>query len=249
MLESKAFRSSGGAPVTSCEGTSEGYLLERFPVLSGLPVTVQRELEQACRYRRFSEGELIFDRESTATDVFFVLRGRVRVVNYSLSGREIAFEDFTEGDLFGELSAIDGQPRPAAVVAVEETVVLALAARHFVDVLTDHPQVALKVMRGLTAQVRAAGERIMDLSTLTANNRVHAELLRQARSLQNQRDMAVIEPIPIHSDIASRVSTTRETVARVLNDLARRGVIERTRNALVIRKVQLLQSMVQQVRG
>jgi CRP-like cAMP-binding protein len=97
--------------------------------------------------------------------------------------------------------------------------------------------------------VRNANERIMDLSTLAAHNRVQAELLRQAQSHKTIRNAAVIEPIPVHSDIASRVSTTRETVARVLNDLARKGIVERTRNALLIRNVHLLQTMVQEVRG
>ena len=75
------------------------------------------------------------------------------------------------------------------------------------------------------------------------------EIRRQAQSHGTIRNAAVIQPIPVHSDIASRVSTTRETVARVLNDLARKGIVERTRNALLIRNVHLLHSMVQEVRG
>jgi CRP-like cAMP-binding protein len=59
----------------------------------------------------------------------------------------------------------------------------------------------------------------------------------------------VIEPIPIHSDIASRASTTRETVARVLGDLARQGILERTRDGLVIRDLRRLDDLVNDIRG
>jgi predicted transcriptional regulator len=59
----------------------------------------------------------------------------------------------------------------------------------------------------------------------------------------------VIKPIPVHNDIASRVSTTRETVARVLNSLARQGLIERRKDCLVIRDIDRLQGMVEEVRG
>lgn len=97
--------------------------------------------------------------------------------------------------------------------------------------------------------VRSADERIMDLSTLAAINRVQAELLRQARAEEADGNAAVIEPIPIHSDIASRVSTTRETVARVLNDLARKGIVKRTRGGLMIRDLDRLRQMVEDVRG
>ena len=89
----------------------------------------------------------------------------------------------------------------------------------------------------------------MDLSTLGANNRVHAELLRQAWSSPNNGRSATITPIPLHGDIASRVSTTRETVARVLNDLARSGIVERKKNSLVVHDMSRLTMLVEDVRG
>ncbi len=55
--------------------------------------------------------------------------------------------------------------------------------------------------------------------------------------------------MPIHGDIASRVSTTRETVARVLSDLAREGVVARSGNTLIIRDVARLEQLVESVRG
>ena len=54
-------------------------------------------LEQVCRFRRFAGGEQIFDREAVTRDIYFVVRGRVRVVNYSLSRREIALDEISEG--------------------------------------------------------------------------------------------------------------------------------------------------------
>ena len=59
----------------------------------------------------------------------------------------------------------------------------------------------------------------------------------------------MIKPIPVHADIASRVSTTRETVARVLSDLAREGIVRRTKDSLVIANVDRLSHIVEQVRG
>ena len=53
----------------------------------------------------------------------------------------------------------------------------------------------------------------------------------------------------MHGDIASRVSTTRETVARVMNELARMGILERKKDVLIIRDIARLQEMVEEVRG
>jgi len=119
----------------------------------------------------------------------------------------------------------------------------------FLDLVQSSPGIAIRVMRGLAAIVRNSTERIMDLSTLAANNRVQADLLRLALNNMVGEDRAEISPIPVHGDVASRVSTTRETVARVMNDLARQGVVERQKNALIVNEVERLRDMVEEVRG
>ena len=120
---------------------------------------------------------------------------------------------------------------------------------YFLKALVQHPALALKVMVHLAQIVRTSTDRIMDLSTLAVNNRIHADLLRQARTNMLEGNAATISPIPVHGDIASRVSTTRETVARVMNDLARQGIVKRTKDALVLPDVDRLREIVEEVRG
>lgn len=223
--------------------------LAGIDLLDDLTPEERQVLEQTCRWKRYASQEQILDRQSDSRDVCFVVRGRVRVVNYSLSGREITLDDIEEGSYFGELAAIDGQPRSASVMALTESYIASLPPEHFLAALEQHPRMALRVMKRLAGVVRVSTDRIMDLSTLGANNRVHAELLRQARTHMAGDNRAEIKPIPVHGDIASRVSTTRETVARVLNDLARQEIVERQKDCLVIPDVDQLQEMVEEVRG
>jgi CRP-like cAMP-binding protein len=245
MLDGKAFGEARKAPA-ACSTPSLLSNIKLFADLSGEELGA---IELACRYRRFAAHEQIIDRDSPAADVYFLVRGRVRIVNFSLSGREITFDDLREGDYFGELSALDGLPRSASVIALQDSLIVALPCRLFIELILERPRLAHRVMTRLTQIVRNANDRIMDLSTLAAINRVQAELLRQARSERAGDNTAVIAPIPTHSDIASRVSTTRETVARVLNDLARKGILRRTRDSLQIRDLTALQQMVEDVRG
>ena len=107
----------------------------------------------------------------------------------------------------------------------------------------------MRVMRSLAHVVRRASERIMDLSTLGANNRVQAEILRLARASAGSDNAAAISPIPVHGDIASRVSTTRETVARVLSELTRAGIVERGRDALLVNDLDGLEERVETLRN
>ncbi|MCU0893050.1 MAG: Crp/Fnr family transcriptional regulator [Rhodospirillales bacterium] len=224
-------------------------LLAGAKLLRGLDWEMLRGIERAGSCRRYRPLEHIIDRDGRTTDVFFIVRGQARILNYSVTGREIAFDDLKPGDYFGELAALDNGPRSANVMAVADTLLLALPQRAFLQILEDHPRVALEVMARLARIVRLADERIMDLSTLAAHNRVQAELLRQVRGHRDQTNHGRISPIPVHSEIASRVSTTRETVARVLNDLARRGIVERTKQALIIHDIATLETIVEEVRG
>ncbi|MCH7485813.1 MAG: Crp/Fnr family transcriptional regulator [Proteobacteria bacterium] len=223
--------------------------LHKVKLFAGLSPEELGKIEVVCRYKRFSANEQIFDRNSKARDVFFVIRGKVRVVNYSLAGREITLDDISEGEYFGELAALDGQPRSASIMALTDCLIVALSPVQFVQVLERHPKVALRALRRLSQIVRRSTERIMDLSTLGANNRVHADLLRLAEAGDKKDNTVMIRPIPVHGDIASRIGTTRETVARVLNDLARRGIVKRTKDALVISDMARLHEMVEDVRG
>ncbi len=206
---------------------SETSSLNGIRMLEGLSADVLAALAKGCTWRRFADHEQIIDRQSDSTDVFFVVEGRVRIVNYSLSGKEITLEDLDTGSHFGELSALDGQPRSASVMSLNNCLIAALPQERFLTLLRENAHITFRVLRALAGIIRNSTDRIMDLSTLAANNRVQADLLRQARSGLIGENQAEIRPIPVHGDIASRVSTTRETVARVLSDLARQNIIEK----------------------
>ncbi|WP_188259353.1 cyclic nucleotide-binding domain-containing protein [Azospirillum tabaci] len=224
--------------------------LDGITLLSPLSAEERAAVARQCRWRRFHAGEQIIDHQGGSRDVVLVVEGRVRVLSHSPTGREISFDDIEAGGFLGEMAAIDGLPRSASAVALEEgTLIAFLAPRPFQDLVSGHPELAMAVMKRLCRVVRIATDRVMELSTLGANNRVHAELLRLAKRGRVEGRSAVIAPIPVHADIASRVSTARETVARVLNDLARDGLVERRADALVVRDLHRLETLVEDVRA
>lgn len=208
------------------------------------------DIEAACDWREYGPHQQIIDRQSDSRDVFFVVDGSVRVVNYSLSGREVSFEDIPEGGYFGELAAIDGEPRSATVVALNKTTVATLRPEPFMKMVLADAELAQSLFCRLAHVVRQSTERIFDLSVLGAHNRVYAELLRlTGDNVDEETDTGEIKPIPIHADIASRVSTTRETVARVLSELTKAGLVTREKNRLIITDVERLRDMVHDFKG
>ncbi len=223
------------------DGREEGAL-DAISLLEPLSEAERRLVDERCSWRNYTAGEQILDRDSRTNDVLFITKGEVRVVNYSVSGRETAFAVIQAGDYVGEIAAIDGEARSASVVALKPCTIAALPAERFRALVENHAAVASKLLRHLTAIIRITNERIAELSTVSAVQRIYRELLRLCEPSPGGTE-AVISAMPTQNDLASKVGATRETVARALGQLVNTGVIERRGRTLLIRDREMLTLM------
>jgi len=97
----------------------------------------------------FTPGEAVVREGEPGETLFVVLQGEGKVVR---NGRKVGA--VMPGDFFGELAAIDAQPRSASVVAVTPLVVLRLFRRHLMALLEDEPQLTLKLLDGIVRRIR-----------------------------------------------------------------------------------------------
>jgi CRP-like cAMP-binding protein len=223
--------------------------LRTIALLEGLAPERLDALARDCAWRRYAPAQQILSREADDRDVCLIVAGRVRVTTYSAGGREVSFRDIGAGDFFGEVAAIDGGPRSADVLALEPTLVASMSPAVFRRLLREEPAVAERILLRLVGLVRGLSERVIDLSTLGVQNRIHAELLRLAREAGVSANAARIDPAPKHTEIASRVSTYREQVTRELSALVKLGILERGEHALVVSDVAALERLVEEVRA
>lgn len=225
--------------------------LRRIALFEGLGDACLDRIAAECDWRHVDARTPLFTRASEGGDVYFLCSGRVRITTYSATGREVTFRDSEAGEHFGDLSAVDGQPRSADVVTLEPSVLASLSAPAFMAMLEREPLVATRMMRNLTALVRRLTERVIELSTLGVQTRLHAELLRLAHTAGVQGDnTARIDPAPAHAALASKISTNREQVTREISALTKRGLLRKEGlHTLVVTDVQALANLVAEVRG
>jgi CRP/FNR family transcriptional regulator, cyclic AMP receptor protein len=221
--------------------------LRIIKLLEGLPEERLQSLALQCNWRRYEPEQLIFSRDGADRDVHLIVSGRVRITIYSTTGRQVTFNDERAGAAFGEVAAIDDKPRTADAVALESLLIASMPSAVFKQLLRDEPIVLGRILLQLTTLVRRLSDRVIDLSTLGVQNRVHAELLRLAREAGVLANRARIDPAPRHTDIASRVSTYREQVTRELSVLAKSGVLGKDAGALVVEDVDRLERLVKDV--
>ena len=151
--------------------------------------------------------------------------------------------------MFGELAAIDGEQRSANVVAVAETLLVAMPEAAFREAIRNHPSVADGVLQRLTRLVRLYSQRLYEMRTLDVQSRIRAELVRLGEVSLGEDNTASISPLPTSADIAARVNTRREAVSRELASLTRRGLIKRHHKSLTIRDFAGLNRLVESMLG
>lgn len=224
------------------------------PRLSGIAVLGELShdellsIERRCRWRRCARGQLVIDHLDSDRDLYFLVAGRVRATVYAQAGRQVTFADIEAGGCFGDLSAIDGRPRSASVVALTDVDLASMSPRLFRTIIQEQPSFAMAMLKHLAGIVRRLDERVVEFSTLGVRNRICAELLRLAKAELESQGAVVISPVPRHADIASRVSTNREAVTRELNQLGRKGILAKQPGRWVIPDIRRLARLVDEPR-
>ena len=107
----------------------------------------------------FAAGEQIFAQGESSDRVLLVREGRVRVVARAPSGNEVQLAERGPGELLGDLSGIDGRPRSASVVALEDVAGLVVPLRAFRGFLMDHPRVAISLLELVSRRLRESDAR------------------------------------------------------------------------------------------
>jgi CRP/FNR family cyclic AMP-dependent transcriptional regulator len=213
-------------------------LLAKVSIFAGLDAPGLGIVERSLKLREFSEEALIVSHEEPGDALFILASGRVKVVLYGESGREMILSTFRQpGEFFGEMSLLDDEPRSANVIAVEDSALYVLDRRSFNRCVQENPAVALAVLAELSRRLRRADEIIGNLALLDVHGRV-AHLIRELARNEGQEtdEGVVIRQRPSQSELAAMVGTSRETVSRALSEFQRRGLLEMEGRRILVRR-------------
>lgn len=197
-------------------------------------------LRRCASSRSYAARGVILRQGEVRRDTLLLAAGKAQAILYAADGRFALLHDYRAGDLLGVVAHEDSSLVEADVLAVEAARVVMFLSLEFLRLVETRPAIAMAVSRILLNQLRAATERLAAQMILSANGRIHAELLRLAR----EGDGRVIRPTPVLSELAVRVNSTRETVSRAISALERRGVVRREPDALIVVAPQRLEALV-----
>ncbi|MBT5374236.1 MAG: Crp/Fnr family transcriptional regulator [Rhodospirillaceae bacterium] len=224
----------------------EGFTkdLTGIEILAEASLEKLRELEDSCTWHTYQAGETIIDRDDESSDIFFIVTGKVKVLDHMANDQEIALAEIGPGRSFGELSAMDANKRSARVTALEKTTLAALSRKKFRKLILDCPEIGLMLLKRFATVIRNLNSRVTALSALTPHQRVYYELLRMSEPNPEGNGTWVIQHVPKHEEIASWSGTESTDVASAIGHLAREGVVGRKNKSLIIKDHARLQMLV-----
>lgn len=123
--------------------------LKASPLASEMDEAEVAALARVVVLRDFADGEVLVPAGESSSTLFVPLTGRIAVVKPDEHGEPAVLYTLRPGDLVGELSFMDGEPRYASLVAEGDTHVLSLERGRFEELLTTHPVVVYKTMRAI----------------------------------------------------------------------------------------------------
>lgn len=210
----------------------QNELLRGVDLFSALDDAQVATLASMIIEKGFKKGEIILmEDDDTSQSLFIIAKGEVKVVLTAEDGREAILASLKEGDFFGEMSLLDGEPRSATVRAVEDSRLLTIRREDFLSALRKQPDLALTLLGEMSKRLRKSNRQISSLALMRVYGRVAATLLQlmEERGMRTKakdgRSIIVVKDRPTQQFIADMSGTTRETVSRVLNYFQKKGYI------------------------
>ena len=204
--------------------------LQGIKLFEGLPKAQLTSLADITVLKRVKSGEPLFEAGQPGTHLYAVVSGKVRVYRAAPSGKEQVLHVFGAGEAFAEVPVFEGKTYPASAQALEDSLLVSIARKGFVEVLRREPELALGVMALLSTRLRAFVGQIAQLSLKEVPERVAGYLLL-LRAAQNRDDLTLDLP---KGQIASYLGTIPETLSRALKKLTDLGLIEISGNRVLI---------------
>jgi CRP-like cAMP-binding protein len=193
--------------------------------------------------RRFPRGALLMLENEPGERVMIVLAGRAKVSRADTDGHELILSLRDPGDLLGELSFIDGEPRIATVTALEPLEAAVVPA----DVLRRHletaPRAAVALLEVVTHRFRDATVKRLQFAASDTLGRVAARIVELADRYGEPADAGVTIAMPIsQEELAAWVGSSRAGVAHALQALRDLGWVQTERRRLVVRDLEAMRN-------
>lgn len=208
-------------------------LLAQIRHFAELPPEIQERLIAVATPRHFKAGQVIYLEGAPAENVYLLESGWVKATRMSYAGREQATIFLRPVEVFGDIAVLTGVPYPGTTIALEEVDVWVIPAGTILDLISQHPAIAMAMIRHLGERVLYFINLVEDLSLRSVEARLAHTLLRYAEVREGQL-IVPRRPWTTFDEMATRLGTVRDVLSRALKTLEAEGLLRVEKHAIIL---------------
>ena len=189
----------------------------------------------------FRRGAALFSEGDVADRVFLIEHGWVTLGMATPAGGEVILGLRGPGDVVGELSALDGEPRTATALAVDDVDAVVAPARLLGEMFARDRELAGELLRLLAARLRESDRRRLEFAMLDSLGRVARRLLDLAERFGEPTGDGVRVELPLSQEqLASWCGCSREATVKALRTLREVAGVTTGRRTVTLRDTELM---------
>jgi len=191
--------------------------------------------------KRYSRGEVLFWEGDPCSGLHIIEQGSVKLFRISPMGRQHIVRVLQEGDTCNEVPVFDGGLNPVNVEALETTTVWVVDAQAVSDLMRKDPEFMQKTVENLARMMRHLVKMVSEMAFFQVTNRL-ARLISEipSQELSGEGGLRWTQ-----DQLAARLGTVREVLARSLRELERSGAIQVENRKIVITDMDVLEQWIQ----
>jgi CRP-like cAMP-binding protein len=222
----------------------ESLLTDSVALFSGLNPSDLDGLLTLSKTSVIKSRQVVCGRGEPGDALYVLIAGKLKVTAESGDGRELILAILDAGETFGEMSLLDGKPRCANVIAVQDSELLVIRRQDFLLFLEQHPKVAIELLAILTQRLRGMDDMMGDVRFLDVRRRLarmlHRLVMQHGRTVHGGG--ARIDLQLSQEDLGNLICATRESVNKHLKAWEEEGWLSVSQNGLVIYRLDILEA-------
>ena len=220
-------------------------IIKQIPIFKTLSDSDLNDLVSSLRLKSLKQGQTLFWKGDEGTALYIVKKGTIKIVLPSTEGDEIIVTMFSEGDFFGEMALLDGEPRSADAVAIEPSEVFILSRNNFLSFLQSNVNAIKSTLSLLSKRLRRTDDMLENTCFLNISARLVKNLIELAESHGRTKGSEVLIDLSLtQKELGDMIGATRESVNKELKALRKQGLIITEESKIQILDISRLKSKI-----
>lgn len=211
--------------------------LPAMELFEGLSSTDLEKVLATARVQHVVKETRIFNQGDDAYRAYVLIRGSVRISQSGNDGDQVIIRFIGPGETFGTVAFFTDRLYPADADALAEAVIASWSENVLLNLMIRHAQIAINMIRITGKRLKEAQERVRELSTQRAEQRVASAVLRLAQQAGHRTIDGTAIKFPLRrKDVADISGTTLHTASRILTAWEKAGLLTSENQRLTICK-------------